>query len=113
MMGDMRSCSFCGKPEEEVRRLVQGPRAVICDECVQLCQLMEREEEVFSYTFDRYFTGEATRLVIESAKDEHVVLRIERRGETIARASAEQFFEAFWRLRSAYEKAMKSRSREE
>ena len=30
-------CSFCGKSQQEVRKLVQGPVALICDECVDLC----------------------------------------------------------------------------
>ena len=32
-----RSCSFCGKGEQEVRRLIVGPNVTICDECVALC----------------------------------------------------------------------------
>ncbi|HLI50329.1 MAG TPA: ATP-dependent Clp protease ATP-binding subunit ClpX [Thermomicrobiaceae bacterium] len=40
-------CSFCGKGQEEVRRLIAGPSAVyICDECVQLCREIIEEEEV-------------------------------------------------------------------
>ena len=31
-------CSFCGKPQEQVRRIVAGPSIYICDECVMLCQ---------------------------------------------------------------------------
>ena len=31
------SCSFCGKRQEDVRRLVAGQNAFICDECVELC----------------------------------------------------------------------------
>lgn len=31
-------CSFCGKSQTEVKTLVAGPGAFICDECVQLCQ---------------------------------------------------------------------------
>ena len=31
-------CSFCGKAQEQVRRLVAGPGAYICDECIELCQ---------------------------------------------------------------------------
>jgi hypothetical protein len=31
-------CSFCGKAQTEVKTLVAGPGAFICDECVQLCQ---------------------------------------------------------------------------
>ena len=30
-------CSFCGKSEEQVYRMIQGPGVRICDECVQLC----------------------------------------------------------------------------
>ena len=30
-------CSFCGKPESQVHRMIQGPGVRICDECVQLC----------------------------------------------------------------------------
>ena len=30
-------CSFCGKSEREVHRMIQGPGVRICDECVQLC----------------------------------------------------------------------------
>jgi hypothetical protein len=30
-------CSFCGKPQEEVRRLIAGPEVFICDECIWLC----------------------------------------------------------------------------
>ena len=31
-------CSFCGKPQDQVRRLVAGPSVYICDECIELCQ---------------------------------------------------------------------------
>ena len=37
-------CSFCGKREEEVRRMIQGPGARICDECIQLCMSVLEEE---------------------------------------------------------------------
>lgn len=30
-------CSFCGKSQDEVRKLIAGPMALICDECVDLC----------------------------------------------------------------------------
>jgi ATP-dependent Clp protease ATP-binding subunit ClpX len=39
-------CSFCGKGQEEVRRLIAGPGSVyICDECVQLCREIIEEED--------------------------------------------------------------------
>lgn len=41
-------CSFCGKPQEQVRKLVAGPGVYICDECIELCT--EIIEEEFSET---------------------------------------------------------------
>ncbi len=37
-------CSFCGKPQDEVKRLVAGPGVFICDECVELCREIIDEE---------------------------------------------------------------------
>ncbi len=37
-------CSFCGKSEHEVRKLIAGPSVYICDECVDLCNDIMREE---------------------------------------------------------------------
>jgi ATP-dependent Clp protease ATP-binding subunit ClpX len=37
-------CSFCGKPQDQVKRLIAGPSVYICDECVELCQDIIREE---------------------------------------------------------------------
>ena len=37
-------CSFCGKPQEQVRRLVAGPGVFICDECVELCREIIEED---------------------------------------------------------------------
>lgn len=44
-------CSFCGKGQEQVRRLVSGPNVYICDECIELCaDIIEDEfEEIFEY----------------------------------------------------------------
>src|ERR1700682_4025546 len=38
------SCSFCGKSQHEVRKLIAGPTVFICDECVELCMDIIREE---------------------------------------------------------------------
>ena len=38
-------CSFCGKDQREVRKLIAGPTVFICDECVDLCSDIIREEE--------------------------------------------------------------------
>src|SRR5258708_9497001 len=37
-------CSFCGKSQHEVRKLIAGPTVFICDECVALCMDIIREE---------------------------------------------------------------------
>ena len=45
--GDAKStlyCSFCGKSQHEVRKLIAGPTVFICDECVELCNDIIREE---------------------------------------------------------------------
>ena len=41
----MLFCSFCGKMQSEVRKLVAGPTAYICDECIELCRYIIEEEE--------------------------------------------------------------------
>ncbi len=38
-------CSFCGKTQHEVRKLVAGPTAYICDECIELCRCIVEEEK--------------------------------------------------------------------
>jgi len=41
--GDLK-CSFCGKSQEQVRKLVAGPGVYICDECIELCNEIIEEE---------------------------------------------------------------------
>ena len=45
MGGNMLVCSFCGKTQNEVRKLVAGPSAYICDECIELCRCIVEEGE--------------------------------------------------------------------
>lgn len=42
--GKLLYCSFCGKSQNEVRKLIAGPSVFICDECVELCNDIIREE---------------------------------------------------------------------
>ncbi|MBI5056228.1 MAG: ATP-dependent Clp protease ATP-binding subunit ClpX [Nitrospirae bacterium] len=44
------TCSFCGKTQKEVRKLIAGPTVYICDECINLCNEIMAEE--FSSSFD-------------------------------------------------------------
>ena len=40
----MLKCSFCGKPQNRVRKLIAGPGVYICDECIELCgEILEEE----------------------------------------------------------------------
>src|SRR6476620_8282248 len=47
---DQYRCSFCGKSQEDVRRLIAGPGAYICDECVELCREIVAEEDLSAST---------------------------------------------------------------
>ena len=50
--GDSKStlyCSFCGKSQHEVRKLIAGPTVFICDECVELCMDIIREETKIAF----------------------------------------------------------------
>jgi ATP-dependent protease Clp ATPase subunit len=41
---DSSRCSFCGKSQQEVRKLIAGPEVFVCDECVALCNTIIRSE---------------------------------------------------------------------
>jgi ATP-dependent Clp protease ATP-binding subunit ClpX len=45
-------CSFCGKSQDQVKRLIAGPNVYICDECIELCQEIISEEVEELYDFD-------------------------------------------------------------
>ena len=65
-------CSFCGKTQEEVRKLVAGPGVYICDECVDLCNDILTEELEDSSSF----TGKVkvpNPKEIKSALDEYII----------------------------------------
>ena len=51
--GKILYCSFCGKSQHEVRKLIAGPSVYICDECVELCNDIIREELEDSGVGDR------------------------------------------------------------
>ncbi len=43
--GELLKCSFCGKSQKQVKRLIAGPGVYICDECIDLCNEIIEEEE--------------------------------------------------------------------
>ncbi len=64
-------CSFCGKSQHEVRKLIAGPTVFICDECVELCMDIIREENKSSMVKSR--DGVPTPQEIIDTLDEYVI----------------------------------------
>lgn len=72
--GDIRNmlyCSFCGKSQHEVRKLIAGPTVFICDECVELCTDIIREESRSALV--RSSEGVPTPLEICTVLDDYVI----------------------------------------
>lgn len=65
---DKLKCSFCGKTQEQVRRLIAGPNVYICDECIELCQeIIEEEFDVdFEVDFDELPIPEEIKNTLDS-----------------------------------------------
>jgi ATP-dependent Clp protease ATP-binding subunit ClpX len=64
-------CSFCGKSQHEVRKLIAGPTVFICDECVELCMEIIREENKTSFLKSR--DGVPSPAEIFKVLDDYVV----------------------------------------
>ncbi len=64
-------CSFCGKSQHEVRKLIAGPTVFICDECVELCMDIIREENKTSLVKSR--EGVPTPKDIKTVLDDYVI----------------------------------------
>ncbi|MFD0987285.1 ATP-dependent Clp protease ATP-binding subunit ClpX [Methyloligella solikamskensis] len=64
-------CSFCGKSQHEVRKLIAGPTVFICDECVELCMDIIREENKSSLVKSR--DGVPTPVEICQVLDDYVI----------------------------------------
>src|SRR5476651_199565 len=75
--GDSRNtlyCSFCGKSQHEVRKLIAGPTVFICDECVELCMDIIREES--KTTLVKSKDGVPTPKDIMTVLDDYVIGQI-------------------------------------
>ena len=64
-------CSFCGKSQHEVRKLIAGPTVFICDECVELCMDIIREDNKFTLMTSR--NGIPTPKEIRTVLDDYVI----------------------------------------
>ncbi len=64
-------CSFCGKSQHEVRKLIAGPTVFICDECVELCMDIIREEHKIAFKTSK--DGVPTPKESRDALDDYVI----------------------------------------
>ena len=64
-------CSFCGKSQHEVRKLIAGPTVFICDECVELCMDIIKEES--KDTFVKHQDGLPSPKEICTVLDDYVI----------------------------------------
>jgi len=55
-------CSFCGKGQEQVRKLVAGPGVYICDQCIDLCQEVLEEDNSSTHSSQMNTVGPAMSL---------------------------------------------------
>ncbi|HUF71350.1 MAG TPA: ATP-dependent Clp protease ATP-binding subunit ClpX [Gammaproteobacteria bacterium] len=102
--GKLLYCSFCGKSQHEVRKLIAGPSVFICDECVELCNDIIREElderaergrdklpkpSEIKHVLDEYVIGQqAAKKVLAVAVYNHYK-RLENRGKEKGKADIE------------------------
>ena len=69
--GELLKCSFCGKSQKQVKKLIAGPGVYICDECIDLCN--EIIEEEFTETSELRFDELPTPREIRTFLDDYVV----------------------------------------
>jgi ATP-dependent Clp protease ATP-binding subunit ClpX len=69
--GDLLKCSFCGKSQKQVKKLIAGPGVYICDECIDLCN--EIIEEELSETSELHFEELPKPREIHAFLDDYIV----------------------------------------
>ena len=69
--GELLKCSFCGKSQKQVKKLIAGPGVYVCDECIDLCNEIIAEE--FSTTEEVTFTELPKPSEIKTYLDDYVV----------------------------------------
>lgn len=66
-------CSFCGKSQKEVRKLIAGPTVYICDECIELCNDIINEESLRQHQFQKGYTTVPKPIEIKAILDDYVI----------------------------------------
>jgi ATP-dependent Clp protease ATP-binding subunit ClpX len=69
--GELLKCSFCGKSQKQVKKLIAGPGVYVCDECIELCNEIIAEQ--FATTEEVTFTELPKPSEIKSYLDDYVV----------------------------------------
>lgn len=88
-------CSFCGKSQHEVRKLIAGPSVYVCDECVALCNEIIHEEVKNAQSAENTLPRLLTPIEIRTTLDEYVV------GQSFAKKTlAVAVYNHYKRLRS-------------
>ena len=69
-------CSFCGKPQESVKRIVAGPGVYICDECIELCTNIieaERMKYMPKGTNNKFKLYRLAQIMLEKTDEDHYI----------------------------------------
>lgn len=69
----MLFCSFCGKSQKEVRKLIAGPSVYICNECIDLCNEIIADEEAKDGYMKKRYTNLPTPRQLKAYLDEYVI----------------------------------------
>jgi ATP-dependent Clp protease ATP-binding subunit ClpX len=86
-------CSFCGKNQKEVKKLIAGPAVYICDECIQLCsEIIEEETEKDAGEFEKLLVPKEIKRML----DDYVIEQ-----ETAKKALAVAVYNHYKRLDSS------------
>ena len=67
------TCSFCGKSQDEVKKLIAGPTVYICDECIELCNDIIDEESRLDQTSDPEAKHLPKPVELKDILDEYVI----------------------------------------
>src|SRR5580765_460663 len=99
--GEGLKCSFCGKSQKDVRKLIAGPTVYICDECIEICNGILKDDAVEPRRGGAGADKENATRYLERAKNELEAARLLLEGEfarvcaEVARASARSALQAF------------------
>jgi ATP-dependent Clp protease ATP-binding subunit ClpX len=105
--GDLLKCSFCGKSQKQVKKLIAGPGVYICDECIDLCN--EIIEEEFSESSDARTLDELPKPIqIRQFLDQYVIGQ-----DSAKRALAVAVYNHYKRVQAAQANAAHARRAED